>query len=207
MSNLISPEILRSIELHEEWVISGNKKGVKLSLMDADLSGINLANRKLAEAVLPGTNFNKACLERVDLYRANLASASFVGADLSFADLTKAELDYASLVDAKLWGTRAFRASFYEADLRRANLQGADLRHASLYGANLEGAILKDTYLNGIHLEAVRLFCIDLLGASGLDSIYIKWIDVGPEGAPIRLEGEEARAWMLRRARGEVRDF
>ncbi|WP_254777176.1 hypothetical protein [Paenibacillus sp. yr247] len=33
-------------------------------------------------------------------------------------------------------------------------------------------------------------------GASGIDTIHAAWINVGPEGAPQRLEGEEMRQWL-----------
>jgi uncharacterized protein YjbI with pentapeptide repeats len=204
MTKPIDPHLLELLERHDKWSNDPNNPNfAKLNLEDVDFSDLDLSKRYLGYAELPGANFDRSRLSWADLHEAHLGGASFVGADLSFVDITKANLDYASLKDANLQGVRAIKTSFYHANLQGTNLMGADLHGASFYDANLEGAVLRDTSLNGIHLEAVRLFCTDLLGASGLDLIYVDWIDVGPEGAPIRLEGEEAQAWMMRRARGE----
>jgi len=208
MTKPIDPHLLELLELHDKWSNDPeNPNLAKLSLEGADFSDLDLTERYLAYAELPGANFDRARLVRADLHEAHLGGASFIGADLSFADLTKANLDYSSMRNANLQQVRAIKTDFFYADLCGANLRDAELGGASFVDANLERTSLRSAHLRRVYLEAVRLFCADLEGASGLDSAYIQWIDVGPEGAPIRLEGEEARAWMLRRARGEVRDF
>jgi hypothetical protein len=50
-------------------------------------------------------------------------------------------------------------------------------------------------------MEGVRLAGANLRGVTGLDNVLVKSIDIG-ENKPIRLETDEARAWLLRMASG-----
>jgi 2-iminobutanoate/2-iminopropanoate deaminase len=203
MKKLTDAELLKQLNLHQEWMESLSESDRQLWLADTDLSGVDLSARNLAQALLPGVKLENVCLRKTDLYSANLASASLSGADLTQADVTKANLDYAFLVKSILREVKAFQASFFEADLRGVNLADADLRGTYLVGANLEGAILRRARLDGATLDGVRLFRADLRGASGLDTVMAKWIDVGPEGAPIRLEGDQVRTWLIRAGEGK----
>jgi hypothetical protein len=50
--------------------------------------------------------------------------------------------------------------------------------------------------INGAALEGVRVFRIDLTGMKELEHVSTKWVDLGPEGSPIRLGGGQLRDWL-----------
>ena len=90
-------EILR---LHKMWV-SGDMKGVKANLSEANLSGANLSWANLSRANLSRANLSWANLSRADLSWANLSYANLSGANLSRANLSYANLSGANLSRAK----------------------------------------------------------------------------------------------------------
>ncbi|HEU5378957.1 MAG TPA: pentapeptide repeat-containing protein, partial [Ktedonobacteraceae bacterium] len=106
-----------------------------------------------------------------------LEIANLLKADLSSAHLERARLGYANLNRAAL-----VQAHLEEADLSHAQLRQAFLVEANLARANLTGAYLSDA---------------QLAGAKGVEQARVDWIDVGAPDAPQRLEGEEARSWLL----------
>jgi uncharacterized protein YjbI with pentapeptide repeats len=106
-----------------------------ISLVNADLSGVDFSRINLVGAFLSG----------VDLSRADLSGAYLVGVKLIVADLSEADLSGADLVEAKLIIADLSEANLsgvflHRADLHRANLSGANLHRADLSGANLDGA-------------------------------------------------------------------
>jgi Tol biopolymer transport system component/uncharacterized protein YjbI with pentapeptide repeats len=116
-------------------------KAPTISLVQAELGGVDLRGTHLSGADLANTNLSGADLSKADLsgaslVNANLSNAKLNGTDLRGADVrataTHAELRDANLTDANLWG-----ADLTHADLQGAELQGADLREATLRGANI----------------------------------------------------------------------
>jgi len=83
-------------------VVAAVKSGVNLS--GADLSRANLFRADLSRADLSRANLSGVNLSRADLFRANLSGADLSGADLSWANLSRADLSRADLFGANLFG-------------------------------------------------------------------------------------------------------
>lgn len=109
----------------------------KAYLINAKLSGVNLEEVCLANAILLRVN-----LSETNLRKANLAKAILSGASLAKADLSGAYLFGANLENTCLTETNFASADLSGANLKAANLTGANLKEANLSGANLDGAIL-----------------------------------------------------------------
>jgi len=112
------------------------------------LTGADLRDAVLRDAVLTGADLMDAVLRGADLTGAVLRDAVLTDAVLRGADLTGADLTGAVLRGADLRG----------ADLTGAVLRGADLRGADLTGADLTGAVLRGADLRGEKIE--RIFAI-----------------------------------------------
>src|SRR6266567_3661228 len=104
-------------------------------------------------------------LTGADLSEAHLEEAVLIGAYLEKASLREAHLEKADLASAHL--DRAFlaRARLKEADLSEAHLRKADLSEAHLEGAYLNEAHLERTFLYKAHLERTFLYKAHLEGA------------------------------------------
>jgi uncharacterized protein YjbI with pentapeptide repeats len=74
-------------------------------------------------------------------------------------------------------------------------LEGANFSHANLRGAYLAHAHLAHAIFTGAQVEKAIF-----TGATGLQTVEVEWIDVGSEDAPRRLEGDEAKNWLLKAA-------
>lgn len=112
-------ELDKILESHRIWLESGEKRGERAYLKDANLTDANLRYVNLTGAYLKGANLIDA-----DLRYANLASVNLMNANLG-----RANLRYVNLTGAYLIG----------ANLRYVNLTGASLRGANLECADLEG--------------------------------------------------------------------
>lgn len=123
--------------LHETEIL----QKLNVSLLKADLSGVNLIYANLSGADLIGANLSEA----------NLTWANLSGAKLSGVYLSRANLSYANLSGADL-----NEASLFGADLTWANLSGANISRANLSGANLSWANLSGADLNGASLSEVQ---------------------------------------------------
>jgi len=89
---IISSNDLKSIlASHKLWIDSKYKEGKRAALVNADLSGANLAYANLSGANLSGANLNKANLEDADLSGANLDDASLEGAIVTGTEKEKVE--------------------------------------------------------------------------------------------------------------------
>ncbi len=199
MAKPIDAEMIERIKLHTEWAKSEGKQGHELDLSNADLAELDFLTEDM-----PLAKFDGARLYHANLYRCEIFSASFIKADLFHADLTKAKLDGSNFTDANLVGVRAVRSSFDEANMHRANLAGADLLGAYLPRTNFEQAVLSYANLGAITLRNTCFYETDLRGVRNLHTAQIHSIKIGSPEAPVILEGEEARTWLLRAARGEV---
>jgi uncharacterized protein YjbI with pentapeptide repeats len=123
------PEIL---EKHRLWLDSGGENGTR-----ADVSGKNLSGAELVDARLPDALLNKTILK---------------GADLTLADLRGAALVQTNLADATLLGTQ-----FHQASLQAADMHGAaGLLSPQLAGTNLFGAVLPEDISPSEGLKQVR---------------------------------------------------
>ena len=100
----------------------------------------------------------KQGLTGADLRDAVLRDAVLTGADLMDAVLRGADLTGAVLRDAVLTDAVLRGADLTGADLTGAVLRGADLRGADLTGADLTGAVLRGADLRGEKIE--RIFAI-----------------------------------------------
>lgn len=185
------------LKLHNEWNESGSKYGQLLEEENLDLSGINLSKKDLNSAVLFGAKFNYASLIEVDMYGCYLVSATFRNANLTSANLNKANLDYSHFINTKLINITGIKASFVKGTFNSVNFSGADLRSADFSGANLENVIFRDTNLEKVDFTGARLYNSDFRDAKGVDRTYTKWINIGSEDYPQRLEGDDIINWIL----------
>jgi uncharacterized protein YjbI with pentapeptide repeats len=199
MTRPIDTEMIERIKFHIEWAKSEGKKGCELDLSNADLAELDFLTEDM-----PLAKFDGARLYHANLYRCEIFSSSFIKADLFHADLTKAKLDGSNFTDANLVGIRGVRASFDEADMHGANLAGADLLGAYLPRTNFEYAVLSYANLGAVTLRNTCFHKTDLRGVRNLNTAQIYSIKIGSAETPVTLEGEEARAWLIRAARGEV---
>jgi uncharacterized protein YjbI with pentapeptide repeats len=199
MKKEIDKELLDKLRIHFEWIESEGKQGHQLDLSNANLSNVDFLTKDMRFVKFDGANLYYA-----DFYRCVLDSASFIKANLFHTDLTKADLAGANFTNANLVGIRAIRANFDETNMHRANLAGADLLGARFPEANLEQTVLRYANLGAVVLRDTCFYKADLYGAENLDTAQIYSIKVGSPETPIILEGEEARAWLLSAARGEV---
>ena len=104
-----------------EMLYSGRRGGARAVFAFADLSGLDLSGRNLADA-----DFTGAILEEANLAGARLDSASFFGADLRRANLTHASLRRCDLRGVCLRGANLIGADLYEADLREGTIAEKD---------------------------------------------------------------------------------
>ena len=121
------------------------------TLIDRDLSGVNLAG-----ADLSGTDLSRTNLTRANLVGTNLEGAVLFGATLDHAELLKANLRGADLTQASARGT-----GFGGADLDKANLFNATLTGATFTQANLTGVDARTADLTGARLRECCLHDAD----------------------------------------------
>jgi uncharacterized protein YjbI with pentapeptide repeats len=173
----------QGVEVWNQW----RKENVGIQ---PDLSGADLREADLSDALfyktdftyakLVGANFSRAHLGDAKLYWADLRDANLsgaylggvklCGADLRDANLSRARLKMADLTEANLSSanlSRAYlgRAKIIWAKLRGANLKGANLRDANLDRANLCGANLQNSLLYISRLLNANLDEANLTGA------------------------------------------
>jgi hypothetical protein len=158
MLNSITPENLKAaIDLHQLWLKSKKRAGVRLCLVNYDLhgfdfSGANLSKADLSKAnlvgaSLEGANLTGANLTYAILYRANLNNIVGVKANFQNANTNSATFKYANLTKANFANANLVFANFKDANLTKANLVNANLESANLYSTNLERAKLPDFQL------------------------------------------------------------
>ncbi|MGA4861926.1 pentapeptide repeat-containing protein [Streptomyces lavendulocolor] len=115
-------------------------------LTGADLSGANLSNGYLREAVFDGATLRESYLGGADLRGATFNGSDLRGAQADTADLRGASLDGADLRDTNLFDANLGKSWFCRfalcADLTGTVLVGADLAGSGLAGANLTQATL-----------------------------------------------------------------
>jgi uncharacterized protein YjbI with pentapeptide repeats len=136
---------------------SGGISLQKVTWVDMELSGANLAGVSLQNADLTKTRLRSADLQGCNLRGANLYMTQLIEANLHNADLSNARLERTFLSGAKLSGARLQGATIQtslwgvdlqNADLREADLSGAELFRTNLRGANLVGVQLTQAKIN-----------------------------------------------------------
>ena len=90
------------------------------------------------------------------------------------------------------------KAHVYDANLEYAGVRGANLELAGFERAYLWETDLRETNLARAYFVGTKIAGAKLRGARGLETALVEWIDLGPKKP--RLEGEDARAWLLERA-------
>ena len=129
------------------------------SLVNWNLSSINLVGKDLHGADLSGANLRYALA-----MEANLREVKLINSDLRNADLRQADLTGADLSGAILTGVAA-GADIREVNLTDANLSGVDLTGLSLCGADLTGAKLDGVVLENTDLAGVIGITDDILAS------------------------------------------
>jgi hypothetical protein len=120
------------------------------SLAHADLAGITLSGRDLADAASH------------DFRGADLRGARFVQADLAGALFAEADLCGASFQNVNLSGANFERcagrgATFADVNLAYATFRESDLRGSLFFDANMADISFKGAALDGSEVDAIRL--------------------------------------------------
>ena len=174
------------VSLPANFVITRNgfMVGPEADLMNAILSGFNLAGDDLAganlySAILKGTDLRDADLSGANLLDANLTGARLpavdvAGSDFSYVTLTSADLSQTDFSSVDLTAVLSGDITSPPAALP-ANWQvldgylvgpGADLKQASLPGVNLAGADLDGTSFAIANLTSANLTDANLSNGS-----------------------------------------
>ncbi|HPT38355.1 MAG TPA: ABC transporter substrate binding protein, partial [Methanothrix sp.] len=122
------------------------------SLIDENLSYMELYKKNLCLSELQGSDLSHADLSYASLVRSNLSDARIEQASLSYADLEEADLHGSSLFGSNLTGSDLVAANMIGSNLSQANFTGARLCQARIYTSNLSGA-----KFNGAYMEATNL--------------------------------------------------
>src|SRR6266700_1163138 len=168
---------LRGNLTRQEWdeATEEQRAAAVILLTGADLSEAHLEEAVLIGAYLEKASLREAHLEKADLASAHLDRAFLARARLKEADLSEAHLRKADLSEALLQGATLRRAHLEQAYLNGAHLEKADLSgarlekvylsEAHLTGANLSEAHLEEGYLSGTSLQDANLSGAHLEGA------------------------------------------
>ncbi|MDH2427499.1 pentapeptide repeat-containing protein [Sphaerisporangium sp. TRM90804] len=153
-----------------------------LALDDARLTGADLYQADLGEAVLV-----RGRLAGVVAGEANLRGAHLTECDLLGADLTGATLSEAVLTDGRWDEATLVKAVLPRARLCRVSLRGAVMTEAVLDGAELEECDLTGAKLGRAGLTAAKLVGTELAGADLTRANLSRAVcrDAGLEGADL----------------------
>lgn len=155
----------------------------KIYLSGINLGDCHLENAMLAGSYLSGVNLDGAHLDGADLSRAMLSGAKLNGAELVGTSLKGAILTDAQLESAKMKGANLHGAILSGARMNSAHMEGADLKGVDLKGAVLESAHMEEADLEGadlrgkVHLENAFLYGANLK-QSTIEAAYLKGVDL-----------------------------
>jgi len=127
-----------------------------LDLSGANLSGADLRQANLEETNLRGANLNNARLNEANLTRTILDDANLSGADLSGSKLEACSLNRVTL-NAQLSGASLISLKFQEIDFSGTNLTGCNLERQDLSGVNFKKADLRGTNFTHSNLSNAQL--------------------------------------------------
>lgn len=167
-----------------------------VGLNRTNLIRATLDRANLTEARLEGANLSSARMIRANLQRAGLADASLTGADLadanlSHADMQAARLGQANAVGANFQGANLRQSDWQEADISSANLRGVNLKEANFAGARLRGTDLRNAQLQNASFKDANLNTVILQGAN-LTNVDFAGAVFGPTAA-----GAEASGFIM----------
>lgn len=142
-------ELYSIITLHGIW-LKNKHSGKRAKLVDADLSGLDIANVDLSEGIFHNVNFSRADLRgsvmcsadfeyceftetkmegltliRACLYSSTMENASCRYADMSSADLYSVVMSMVDCSKAKFFNARITRSTFYKVNFAEADLSMA----------------------------------------------------------------------------------
>lgn len=200
MVPMTKAELVRDLNLHEDWVATAGSGGKQFAAEDIDLTGIDLRGRSLVEAFLPAARLEGMDLTGVDLFGANLASALLRNARLAGVNVSKARLDEADLRGARLQNAEATKTNFRKADLRDADLEGAKLDGASFRETDLRGANLARASFGYATFDRTRIGKTKFNHSEGISQALVRSIILDEEGQSRELSGDEAKNWLLAQA-------
>jgi uncharacterized protein YjbI with pentapeptide repeats len=207
MTRTIPPDLLIKIQEHERWITTLREEGQQFAQQGVDLSDLDLSGRDLSTVALSHVCLDRALLSATDLSNAGLYEGSFVQTVLDHALLIDANATHsnfseanlrgvqgisAELMESTLWKANLTESNFYDADFQKTNLEEANFSHANLRGAYLVQALLAHAIFTGAQVENAIF-----TGATGIETVEVEWIDIGSEEVPQRLEGEQAKSWLL----------
>ncbi|MBP0020222.1 MAG: pentapeptide repeat-containing protein [Cyanobacteria bacterium SBLK] len=136
----------RGVKEWNEW--RDENRGVRVDLIEANLSNADLYNANLSHANLSHAKLRSANLSHANLSQAKLRSANLSHANLFNANLSQAKLSHANLFNANLSQAKLRSAKLSFADLETANLSRADLSRADLINANLRLTNLREVKID-----------------------------------------------------------
>ena len=147
------PSLKEKLDVHQEWISSGGRRGAAAVLDGEDLRPLQ---KLFAGCQLTGLSARHTIAIGIDFSHCQLQGAKFDGADLREADFSQAELSGASLRAAKL-----AHAKFRGAILKRLNLLSGAIVLPDLAGAEsteeqFAGAILDEAISSLGTLSAIR---------------------------------------------------
>jgi uncharacterized protein YjbI with pentapeptide repeats len=207
MTRSIPPELLAKIDAHWLWLKSSRKEGQQFKESEVDLSDQDLSDRSLTMVVLSGARFDRSVLRDIDMSDSYFIASSFIKAILDDSWLVMTDASESNFSEASLCRVRAVsielmkadlrkadltEGNFYDADFQDANLEEVNFSHADLRGAYCPRARMAHAVLTGAILQGAKFS-----GAIGMELVEAEWINIGTEDAPQRLEGEQARSWLL----------
>jgi uncharacterized protein YjbI with pentapeptide repeats len=219
------PDVPDEVRATREQVLAqldAGKPIAELSLVDADLSGMDLSNANLSgavllRAVLQGTTLSGANLEGVQLGEADLSDARLDGANLTLCDLSRAKLDRAvfdrtTLDNARFDGAIGEDTSFAGASGKLVSFAGAELRRAKLDDVSLDiadfsSASLEEVSLCRATIAQARLFDTHAEKARIEHATFVDASAVGANLSGSSLRGLEAPESVWERAALDGCDF
>lgn len=143
-----------------------------LTLVEADLSGLDLRGMDFSGAILSGASFVGATLANAKFDRSVLTKAAFTGADLCDASLLMVSANGASFDAATLNGVNAVGADFSGCSFLDAVIENADVSMANFSTANLQNVNLSGIAATRGDFTAATLVRSNLSGAKLIEAVF-----------------------------------
>ena len=177
--------------------VAGERDFSRINLQNINLSNCIMPDMNLESALIVNCDFAYTNLRNSNLMYAQFVRSNLNGTVMNGSNLIGSTFSITTLVGAKLCNVQAGGSCWHDsvlvsadldesdfncADMIRVDLDGAycckvnftgaQLAGAKLYSANLELAILEDACLDNAMLCGSKIGKANLLGASGLYSIF-----------------------------------
>ncbi len=185
---LVAPNAdLRGLDLAERILVAAQLQG-------ADLRGARLDHSLVVRAALDGAKLDGASLFKLDATRASCVGASLVEVRARLSVWIRADLTKASLVGADLVDSRFCRADMIDSDLSSAGLRRADLS-----GALLDGTRFADAEVVDVNVERAMVGHGAFDAARGADRLIGESISLSTLSTPAAVGPEPRRGQQLER--------